>query len=592
MSNYLSAALLLLVSLFWPPTAAAEAIHVTLTKTDDGWQLSRGGEPYFIKGAGGTGSLELLKAAGGNSIRTWGVEGAGDILDRAHELGLTVTVGIWLGHERHGFDYNDEDQVSEQLARAREAVLKFKDHPALLLWGIGNEMEGFEKGDNPAIWRAVNDVAAMVKELDPNHPTMVVTAEIGGARVDFVHNKSPAVDIHGINSYGGAPSIVERLKKAGGTKPYVFTEFGAMGAWEVAKTPWGAAIEQTSTAKADFYRKSYEQSVLGAKGQALGAYAFTWGFKMEATATWHGMFLSDGSKVGSVDVMTELWSGEPPADLSPQISKLVIEGRDQVKPKAKVRVASEVTDPEEGELSVRWVLRFESNEYLTGGDFRRDIPDIEGSLIKGDVEGAQFRMPDEPGAYRIFMYAKDAAGNSATANIPILVKGKVRPRMPIVYNEGFEGMPWAPSGWMGGVEHMSFDGESTENPFEGKVSAKLQYEGVFGWAGIAWQNPANNWGDQEGGFDITGASHLELWARGEYGGERVGFGVGIISKDKPHSDSHIAKVDNIVLTDKWRRYEVPLRNADLSSIKTGFVVTLSGRRTPVTIYLDNVRFVR
>ena len=83
----------------------------------------------------------------------------------------------------------------------------------MLLWGIGNEMEGFGDGDDPAIWAAVNDIAAMVKELDPNHPTMTVTAEIGGGRIDGLHERSPAIDIHGINSYGGAPSLPERLPR-------------------------------------------------------------------------------------------------------------------------------------------------------------------------------------------------------------------------------------------------------------------------------------------------------------------------------------------------------------------------------------------
>ena len=160
----------------------AQAIPVELTKSEQGWQLLRGGEPYFIRGAGGSASLEQLAAAGGNSVRTWSTDGVGDILDEAHALGLTVTVGIWLGHERHGFDYDDESQVAEQLERARAAVLRYKDHPALLLWGIGNEMEGFDEGDNPSIWRAVNDVAAMVKELDPHHPTIAITA--------FVHCRS------------------------------------------------------------------------------------------------------------------------------------------------------------------------------------------------------------------------------------------------------------------------------------------------------------------------------------------------------------------------------------------------------------------
>ena len=153
-------------ALLLPSAASAEAIPVELRQAEDGWQLLRDGEPYLIRGAGGTHSLQQLADAGANSIRTWGADDIDDLLDEAHSLGLSVTVGIWLGHERHGFDYNDTAQVAKQLEKARQAVLRYKDHPAVLLWGIGNEMEGFESGDDPVIWAAVNDVAAMVKELE------------------------------------------------------------------------------------------------------------------------------------------------------------------------------------------------------------------------------------------------------------------------------------------------------------------------------------------------------------------------------------------------------------------------------------------
>ncbi len=84
------------------PAIAAPAF-VRLVKDDSGYRLSRYGKPYFIKGAGGDGSLKILADAGGNSIRTWDADKAGIVLDEAQRLGLTVTVGIWLGHERHGF---------------------------------------------------------------------------------------------------------------------------------------------------------------------------------------------------------------------------------------------------------------------------------------------------------------------------------------------------------------------------------------------------------------------------------------------------------------------------------------------------------
>jgi hypothetical protein len=586
-------ALLFAGPLLFGEVTLAEAIPVELRQTEDGWQLLRGGEPYFIRGAGGDASLELLAAAGANSVRTWGANDIDALLDEAHALGLSVTVGIWLGHERQGFDYSDEVQVSEQFERARQAVLRYKDHPAVLLWGVGNEMEGYESGDSPVIWSAVNDIAAMIKEIDPNHPTMTVTAELGGGRIESVHKRTPAIDIHGVNSYGGAPSLAERLRAGGATKPYVITEFGPVGTWEMPQTEWGAPYEQTSTEKAAFYREAYEKGILAAPGFALGGYAFLWGHKMEGTETWFGMLLDDGSRTGAVDVMTEFWSGAAPENLAPTVEPLIVEGPVQVDPGDEVQVSTRVADPEGSAVSVRWVLRRESGDYLTGGDYRPTLPDIEGTIIEGRVDGARVRMPEEPGGYRVFLYAYDEAGNAATANVPLLVKGKPRMVLPVsVYEDSFEHMPWVPSGWMGSVDSLALDGQFAENPHEGHASIRMRYEGTFGWVGVAWQHPANNWGEQDGGFDLSGASELEFWARGEYGGEKISFGVGLLEDDRAYPDSGIRKVEDVELTREWRRYSVPLNKLDLSSIKTGFFVTLTGRRTPVTIYLDSIRYIR
>ncbi|MCJ7592382.1 MAG: DUF4038 domain-containing protein [Woeseiaceae bacterium] len=586
--------LVVLAGLMQFATAAfAEAIPVELRQTENGWQLLRGGEPYLIRGAGGAHSLRQLADAGANSVRTWNADGIDALLDEAASLGLSVTVGIWLGHERHGFNYANKTQVAEQFERARQVVLRYKDHPAVLLWGIGNEMEGYESGDSPAIWAAVNDIAAMVKQLDPNHPTMAVTAEIGGGRIQSLHKNSPAIDIHGINSYGGAPSLLERLRAGGASKPYVITEFGPVGPWEMPKTEWGAPYEQTSTEKSAFYRKSYEQSVSGAPGFALGSYAFNWGYKMEGTSTWFGMFLSDGSRLGTVDTMTELWAGAPPTNLAPTVEPLVFESELEVDPGDRVHVRASVLDPEDHLESVRWVVRPESGEYATGGDFRPDLPDIEGVVLEGDESGAQLLMPNEPGPYRLFFYAYDDVGNAATANVPFFVKGKVTTHFPVsVYDDSFDNMPWVPSGWMGATKFLTLDGGFAENPHDGAANIRMRYEGKFGWVGVAWQNPANNWGDLEGGFDLNGASYLELWARGEYGGESISIGVGLLGSDTANPDSAKTTVDGMVLQREWQRYRVPLKKMDLSSIKTGFVVTLKGRSTPVTVYLDSIRYVR
>jgi hypothetical protein len=572
----------------------ADPVPVELLEVDGKWQLLRDGQPYLIRGAGGDGPLDRLASAGANSIRTWSTDNAGTILDEAHALGMTVTVGIWLEHERHDFDYGDKAQVREQLEQVREDVLRYKDHPALLLWGVGNEMEGYESGDDPQIWAAVNDVAAMIKELDPHHPTMTVTAEIGGERIEMVHRHTPEIDIHGINSYGGAPSIAERMREGGATKPYVITEFGPAGPWEMPTTDWGAPYEQTSTQKADAYRRSYQQSILDNPDMALGAYAFLWGDKMEGTATWFGMLLNDGSSLGSLDAMQELWSGEVPADLAPTIEPVTVDSATEIDPGTEIGATTSVADPEGEQVRLRWVLRPESGDYMTGGDFRPMQPDIEGAVLETAGGAATVRMPDEPGGYRLFAYASDPAGNAATANIPLLVKGEPRTRMPVsVYEEGFEQMPWVPSGVMGNSDSLTMEGNWSESVHEGSNAIRMHYAGRRGWVGVAWQHPPNNWGDQDGGFDLTGASALEFWVRGESGGEKASFGVGLLEEKTDYPDSVIVKTRMIELGTEWKKYQIPFgEDDDLSSLKVGFVVTLEGQRSPVTVYLDSIRYVR
>src|SRR5690606_28652272 len=97
-----------------PRVVAHHAIPVTLKNTDGRYQIYREGKPYFIRGAGGSSKIPMLAAAGGNSLRTWGTDNAQAILDEAHQHGLTVMLGLRLGHERHGFDYNDEAAVQAQ----------------------------------------------------------------------------------------------------------------------------------------------------------------------------------------------------------------------------------------------------------------------------------------------------------------------------------------------------------------------------------------------------------------------------------------------------------------------------------------------
>lgn len=406
--------------------AQASPTIVKVVKNGDGFQLLRDGKPYLIRGVGfgvkdEEKGLKLLKEAGGNAIRTWGAENVTPLLDKAHAQGISVTIGIWLGHEQHGFKYDDPAQVSKQFEQARAFVRQYRDHPALLMWGIGNEMEG--RGDNARIWQAVNDIAKMVKQEDPNHPTMTVIAEVGGPKIPMLLKHCPDIDVLGVNSYAGLASMPRRLKEAGWTRPYVVTEFGPFGPWEVGKTSWNAPLEATSTEKAEVYRKNYTDSIAGQKGWCLGSFAFLWGNKQEATATWFGMLLPDNTLLESVDVMTLAWTGKPPKNRAPQITLLDSEAKGkEVAPGARLVANVTASDPDNDPLSIVWAVRSENTERRQGGDTERDPSEHPDAVRVPDGKRLVFEAPPKPGPYRVFVTVYDGRGRAATANFPFFVK--------------------------------------------------------------------------------------------------------------------------------------------------------------------------
>ena len=75
---------------------------------------------------------------------------------------------------------------------------------------------------------------------------------------------------------------------------------------------------------------------------------------------------------------------------------------------------------------------------------------------------------------------------------------------------------------MGDTSDISFSDTETMRPHAGRTCIKFGYQaqGGGGWAGIFWQNPANNWGSRPGaGYDLSRYKKLTFWARGEKGGE-------------------------------------------------------------------------
>ena len=142
---------------------------------------------------------------------------------------------------------------------------------------------------------------------------------------------------------------------------------------------------------------------------------------MEKTHTWYGMFLADGSRTASIDVMTRLWTGRDPANRCPRVSRITAT-LDGDLYRASVTATGFDFDP----LDITWDLRPDvADNPNVGGD--REDPALPIANAIGCAEGptAEFRLPIREGNYRLFVYVRDGHGNAATANLP-LRQGPVR----------------------------------------------------------------------------------------------------------------------------------------------------------------------
>lgn len=381
--------------------------------------LIRDGAPYFIKGAGGDTRLTELAQRGGNSIRTWSVDNLDATLAEALKNGLTVSVGLWLEPECSWFSYSKPENCAKQTERVRLSIQKYKDHPSLLSWGLGNEVEG--DGKNAAFWRQLEQLALMVKAEDPAHPTFTALAGITGEKAAAMNQYCPHLDFAGINTYGALHGLRERLVSIGWTRPWVVTEFGPQGFWERPKTSWGAPLEQTSTEKAEMIEKCYSETIAPG-GACLGGYAFIWAQKQEATATWFGLFTKEGETTPTVDVLQRLWSGKSPANQAPHLVSLTSAAAQAViAPAAEFAAQVVADDPDHDPLRVRWEVVAESAGRDAQGHEKSPVP-IKESLKSSDGLTAALTAPQKPGSYRLFVYVADGMGHAATANFPFRVK--------------------------------------------------------------------------------------------------------------------------------------------------------------------------
>ena len=425
--------LTLLILFLWTDPIMGQSIKIVENKT--GWQLIVKNKPFYIKGVVGDTFLDKVKVYGGNSIRIgWNKEH----LDRVSKLGLLALVNLPAGAERDGMDYNDTARVQKQTAKIVEIVKNTKNHPAVLMWSIGNELDFIPPTlpYNLKMWDAVNQAAKAIKAIDPNHPVITVIGTSMMEKIAEIVKRCPDIDLLGINTYGDIYTLPETLKKYGWTKPYLISEWGPDGYWEVHKTKWNAPYEQTGLEKYLCYEKKYREAILANKNQCLGSFVFYWsGKKQETTHTWFNMFNAQSLESPLVGLMQWLWIGKKPGNTIPVIDSMNIGNFRRyedinLSTGKEYSASSMITDTNGDSITYLWEIRPEATYASYAGQGEKEPQPING-LIKNQKSSIIFIAPYTPGAYRLFVYAFDGKGHFSSANLPFYVKRTITGNYPL-----------------------------------------------------------------------------------------------------------------------------------------------------------------
>lgn len=581
--------------------------QTTIQKTNKEWKLLVDGKPFEIKGAtfGYDDDVENydkyfkdLQFLGVNTIRTWATgKNSKRLLDVAHAHGIKVMLGIWMRHGRPGmedddkFNYlKDTKGMEAMYENAIKVVKEYKDHPAVLTWGIGNEvyLNMATDPEKVAYSKLLERICSDIKKLDANHPITSVEAWTFG--LDWWQQYVPSIDIYGLNSYGPGASLLQaELDKKDIDKPYIITEFGVTGEWDVKQEKNGVTVEPSDQQKYDAIAKGYHDWINN-KPNNLGVYVFHYGNNNNFMSPWLLMF-HDGKYRPQYWATREAFTDKKPINYIPVIEKFELSASES-KSKTWIPVSLNVSDKENETLS----FSFYYNQR-TGSRKRRD------QLLKlnhrGDLEdGFEVQLPEENGPVKIYVNVKDPYNNVGIESTGIIVKDKKakkkkflvpRANLPFYIYKDNEELPYFPSGYMGNIKAISVDLNYKKEVHSGEKSIKITYDSNGGWYGLAFQNPASDWGDILGGYDISGAKTFSFWVKANSWDVKAQFGFGLIEKDKKFPDT-AKKMVNVTLSTIWEKYTIKIKKEDLSCIRTGFVFFSGGTGKPHEIYIDDIVF--
>lgn len=397
---------------------------VHIEKTDTGFTLIRNNEPFLIRGVAGDQNLALLKSIGGNTIRTYDTLGLTQILNEAQDNGLAVIAGLVLPKSREAWFYENDSLVDLYEHDLQKVISRYKDHPALLMWCLGNE-PNFYDFSNFQFSSAYNRFLNTIRKEDRDHPVTTALANFSDREILNMRLKIPGLEVLMINTFGRLPELERdmaayRLLWKG---PFIVGEYGISGPWETNRTAWQAPLEPDESEKAKRLKEMYN-TLPHDNPRFLGALAFYWGQRQEVTHTWFNFFSEEGEATESVYTLSRLWGGSLAINRPPKAENLQIDGSTAYNHflfgSATVHSAQvALSDPDADSLEVEWSLRPEDWLFEKAG-----APEpVDSSFLAYENGGAKviFQTPGKPGPFRLFVKVTDGKGHFATTNFPFYV---------------------------------------------------------------------------------------------------------------------------------------------------------------------------
>ncbi|MFF5563356.1 discoidin domain-containing protein [Streptomyces sp. NPDC012623] len=406
------------------PAAHAAGSVVKVTGAQGSWQLTVDGAPYQVKGlTWGPAAAEAARympdvaSTGANTVRTWGTDASSKpLFDAAAANGVKVIAGFWLqpgGGPGSGgcVDYlTDTTYKNNMLAEFPAWVNTYKDHPGVLMWNVGNESVlglqncygGTElERQRDAYTTFVNEIAKRIHAVDPNHPVTSTDAWTGAW--PYYKRNAPDLDLYAVNSYGDVCNIRRTWEDGGYTKPYIVTEGGPAGEWEVPDDANGVPDEPTDLAKAAGYTKAWE-CVTGHRGVALGATLFHYGTEYDFGGVWFNL-LPAGEKRLSYYAVKRAYGRDTSRDNTPPvISAMTVDAAGSVPAGREVTVRASVTDPDGDPLSHQLLL---GGKYVDGSGQLTNVP-----VTSAGGGTFRFTAPERLGVWKVYLKATDGKGNT------------------------------------------------------------------------------------------------------------------------------------------------------------------------------------